>query len=213
MKTTKMTTTAKVLTTSIVLCASIVMAQDTIYTTNNKQIKARVNEVGVTEIKYRMFDNQFGPVYDISKKEVAKIKYENGTEDIFNIIKDEYYAEPVKQISYSENEMFNKGYKDAAKYYTGKAQFKQAMVAGLIPLPFAGIIGGAIIASRPVAPALTEVPDFSLTSDPNYLKGYQKGANRKKTGKVIGGVATGTGIRIVVCFSLLYLLFGAMAGY
>lgn len=211
MKTTNMKTSVKTLTTTIIMCTTILIAQDTIYTTENKQIKARVNEIGQNEIKYRMFDNQFGPIYIVSKKEVSKIKYENGNEDVFNI-QNEYYVETAKPDSYGEKEMYNKGYKDAAKYYTGKKQFKQGIAVGLIPLPFAGIIGGVIIANKPIAPDIKEVPNCSLTSDANYLKGYQKGASPKKEKKVFGGVATGIGIRIVASVSLLFLLATALGG-
>lgn len=47
------------------------------------QIKAKVLEVGVSEIKYRRCDNLDGPLIIISKSSVYSIKYLNGHEDHF----------------------------------------------------------------------------------------------------------------------------------
>ena len=58
-------------------------AQDLIILRNNTNIKAKVLEVAITEIKYKKFDNLEGPVYSILKSEVFMIKYANGTTDIF----------------------------------------------------------------------------------------------------------------------------------
>ena len=41
-------------------------------------------EIGQTEIKYKKFDNQNGPVYVSAKSDISQILYENGTKDIFS---------------------------------------------------------------------------------------------------------------------------------
>lgn len=91
-----MKTTTKTLTATIVMYTSTLLAQDIIYTTDNKQIKARVNEVGLNEIKYRMFENQFGPVIVMRKTEVNKIQFENGTE--LKITPEKYAVHKEAQI-------------------------------------------------------------------------------------------------------------------
>lgn len=58
-------------------------SQDIIIKRTGDDIEAKVTEVGQSEIKYRKFDNQEGPVYSIPVSEVAAIRYENGTNDVF----------------------------------------------------------------------------------------------------------------------------------
>ncbi len=70
----------------VLLCAfsfSAVSAQDIIMKKNADEIRAKVTEVGATEIKYRKWDNLDGPVYTIPVHDVFVIKYENGTTDKF----------------------------------------------------------------------------------------------------------------------------------
>ncbi len=59
-------------------------SQDLIVLNSGEQIKSIVLEVGLTEIKYKKFDNRSGPVYVISKADVSYVIYENGSKDIIN---------------------------------------------------------------------------------------------------------------------------------
>jgi len=70
------------------LFSNCVVAQDTIIKKSKEQIVAKVLEIGLYEIKYKDARNPDGPVIVISKSEVWKIKYENGTE--FLITADPY---------------------------------------------------------------------------------------------------------------------------
>lgn len=68
-----------------ILVMHITNAQDTIVLRNNTIIKAKVIEIGTTEIKYKKIDNPDGPTYNIKKSEVQAIKYANGTSDAFTM--------------------------------------------------------------------------------------------------------------------------------
>lgn len=61
------------------LCA----AQDVITLKTGEQLKSKIIEVGQTEIRYKKYDNQTGPVYVLAKSEVSEIVYENGSRDEF----------------------------------------------------------------------------------------------------------------------------------
>ncbi|MBN2698833.1 MAG: hypothetical protein JXR52_08405 [Bacteroidales bacterium] len=39
--------------------------------------------MGISEIAYKKFDNTEGPVYKIMLSDVERIRYENGSEDVF----------------------------------------------------------------------------------------------------------------------------------
>ncbi len=58
-------------------------AQDVIVRKDGSQIQAVVIEIDSRQVKYKRFDNQDGPMYSESKNRVRKIKYANGSEDIF----------------------------------------------------------------------------------------------------------------------------------
>ncbi len=59
-------------------------AQDLIIKKDGTDIKAKVLEIKITEIKYKNFDNLSGPIFTMLKSDVLMIRYENGTKDIFN---------------------------------------------------------------------------------------------------------------------------------
>jgi hypothetical protein len=75
----------KVLTFIIALVGSATMslAQDIITLKNGEEVKALVQEVGATEIKYKKFENATGPTYVLQKAEIFMIKYANGERDVF----------------------------------------------------------------------------------------------------------------------------------
>ena len=64
-------------------CVSIIAAQDMVLKVNGDEIKAKVIEVGLTEIKYKRATNLTGPTYTVPISEVFMITYENGEKDVF----------------------------------------------------------------------------------------------------------------------------------
>lgn len=60
-------------------------AQDIITLRTGDEVQAKITEVGVTEIKYKKWENLDGPLYALRKTEVFMIKYQNGTKDVFPI--------------------------------------------------------------------------------------------------------------------------------
>jgi hypothetical protein len=59
-------------------------AQDVIIRTDGSEIRAKVTEVGAADIKYKIFDEQDGPVYVVQKSKLSKIKYASGRVEVFN---------------------------------------------------------------------------------------------------------------------------------
>ncbi|HTL83061.1 MAG TPA: hypothetical protein VL651_15215 [Bacteroidia bacterium] len=71
-------------------------AQDTLYKTDNTKIACKVTEIGSTEIKYKKWDNQDGPVYSVDKSDVRRIVYANGTSEM--ITQDQYAVAPTNTM-------------------------------------------------------------------------------------------------------------------
>jgi len=62
----------------------VMRAQDIITKTNGDEIRAKVTEVNIKEVKYKKFENPEGPVYTMSKSDIFMIVYENGDKDMFS---------------------------------------------------------------------------------------------------------------------------------
>ena len=58
-------------------------AQDIIIKKNGDEIKSKVIEITDASVKYKKWENINGPIYNIDKSEVFKLKYENGESDFF----------------------------------------------------------------------------------------------------------------------------------
>jgi hypothetical protein len=63
---------------------SLVKAQDVIYRTDGSEIRSTVTEVGMNEIKYKLFNDQSGRLYSLAKSDIARIVYSNGSVDSFS---------------------------------------------------------------------------------------------------------------------------------
>jgi hypothetical protein len=62
-------------------------AQDIITTLTGEELKSKVIEITTFEIKYKKIENINGPIYNILKSDVFMVKYENGSKDIFTVLK------------------------------------------------------------------------------------------------------------------------------
>jgi hypothetical protein len=58
-------------------------AQDLLIMNNGTEIRVKVQELTVNEIKFKKWENIDGPLYTLLKTDVFMIKYENGTKDTF----------------------------------------------------------------------------------------------------------------------------------
>ena len=58
-------------------------AQDIIVTKDSRKIEAKVTEVNIDDVKYKVFTNQDGPTYTLLKRDIASILYQNGQVEIF----------------------------------------------------------------------------------------------------------------------------------
>ena len=63
----------------VLLCVSFVtIAQDVIVKKDGSTIQSKVMEINETEIKYKKWSNQDGPLYSIKSNEVYSISFQNG---------------------------------------------------------------------------------------------------------------------------------------
>ena len=96
----------------VLFCLSMLaMAQDVIVKKDGTTILSKVLEISGTEIKYKKWSNQDGPMYSIDKSEVHLINYQNGEVELMS-------NSSITKTLLPENErMFRKG-----KYLTVNGQ-------------------------------------------------------------------------------------------
>ncbi|MDR0737961.1 MAG: hypothetical protein LBF39_02690 [Prevotellaceae bacterium] len=66
-----------------IICSSALFAQDIITLKSGDEIKAKVQEIGLDNVKYKKYENQAGPTYTLMQSDIFMIKYENGDKDVF----------------------------------------------------------------------------------------------------------------------------------
>lgn len=76
----------------------IMQAQDIIVLKDASEITSKVLEISETNISYKKWDNPDGPTYSIPIKQVATIRYANGSTDVFN------KSNRIKEISQNDTE-------------------------------------------------------------------------------------------------------------
>ena len=78
------------------VAAMVVHGQDLIHKTDGELLKVRIISISANEIKYKRFDHADGPLYIVENKEVSKIVFEDGTEQMppFEIFTREEAPEP-----------------------------------------------------------------------------------------------------------------------
>lgn len=68
----------------VCVMSNTIFAQDMIVTNDGTVIKAKVTKVGDTEVEYKKWTNQDGPVYTIKVCNLIAINYQNGEKDSFS---------------------------------------------------------------------------------------------------------------------------------
>ncbi len=97
---------------AFIIFSNKVLSQDNIVLNSGEQIKSKILEVNQTDIKYKKFANQNGPVYIIPKANVSYVIYENGYKDIINTAgNNQNPGKPVKAIN-NPPQQFNNSQKN-----------------------------------------------------------------------------------------------------
>lgn len=69
----------------ILTITSQLFAQDKIYKLKGPAINAKVIEVGIDEIKYKLYDNPDGPIYVVEKSSLNRIEFANGSVEKYRV--------------------------------------------------------------------------------------------------------------------------------
>jgi hypothetical protein len=173
---------------------SLCFSQDVITTKSGESIKAKILEVGTTDIKYKKSDNPDGPLYWISKTAVIMITYQNGTVDV---IKAEKAPKDSIATALSTENLRIKGMVDAARYYKGyKPSGTGTLLLGLLS-PLVGLIPAIACSSTTPRDINLNYPDPALMRNTDYYLGYTQKAKKIKQGKVWLNWGIALGVNLV----------------
>ncbi len=160
---------------------NICFSQDLITKRTGEDIKAKILEVGINEIKYKNFDNQNGPTYSLLKNDILIIRYENGTKDLFDIS----VSNQVSLSPNNSNSFFIQGEKDAMKYYKSyKSAQTGTMLTGIILTPIAGLVPAIATSTTDPEYSNLNFPSSELMNNTDYYNGYTTKAKKIKQNKV-----------------------------
>jgi nitrogen fixation protein FixH len=144
----KIKTMKKILLVLLVFIGTVIRvdAQDIITKKDGNEIRAKVIEINPDAIKYKMFENQDGPVYVLPNAEIFMIKYENGTKKVFDVAPPIQSRIPVAASPYQgdwESQMRVTAPGIYQQYRKGSRQSKVGL--GLMIGGTAAFITGAVI--------------------------------------------------------------------
>lgn len=180
--------------------ATMCYSQDVITTKVGEDFQTKVLEVTPTEVKYKKFDNQDGPIFSLLKSDVLMIRYQNGTRDIFN---EDKRNETTTVQSVSGADLYTQGQIDAARYYKGyRGAGTGTLVTSLIS-PLVGLIPAIASSSTTPKDSKLNYPNSDLMKKADYYEGYTKKAKKIKQGKVWKNWGIGFGVNLVAVLAFV----------
>lgn len=84
---------------SLLVLSAVSKAQDKIYRKNGQVLKVKILEVSSSEVKYKVFGDNEGPVYILEKDRIKRIEYENGKVEkpVIDLKDPEQYADQLSK--------------------------------------------------------------------------------------------------------------------
>ena len=173
-------------------CMSILsFGQDLITKKNGEDIKAKVTEVTLSEIKYKKFENLEGPIYSLLIKDVLIIRYENGSKDLF--------TQDTPSIS-----NFEQGQLDASKfYYVPKSDESLVLTTTSLLTPLVGGIAAAIESNKEIKDENLNYLNKALINNTEYTNGYKQMAIKIRKKKIYNKFLLGTGFNLAIVLFLI----------
>lgn len=186
-------------TLTTILTLTLCFSQDIITKNSGEDIQTKILEVTTTEVKYKKFDNQNGPIYTILKSDVRMVRYENGAKDIFN---EKKKNETVSTTSQSSGDLFVQGQRDASRYYRGyKGAGIGTLITGLVS-PLVGLIPAITCSSTQPKEINLNYPNADLMKNSDYYNGYTQKSKKIKQGKVWKNWGIAFGVNLVAVLVL-----------
>lgn len=165
---------------------------DVIILRNGEEISCKVNEIGLSEIKYKKCNNVNGPTISVKKDDVFIIKYANGTKDVFSKTESE---EKKKSSTYSDENEPEK--QDKKVNWFAVAGFILSVLAVLVSIFTMGL--GIVVAVMGI-----------VFSSIGLVKINRNAGVYKGRGFAVWGLVLGI-VTVVLCIALITFLLALLA--
>ncbi|MBX0291530.1 hypothetical protein K3G63_13855 [Hymenobacter sp. HSC-4F20] len=174
-------------------------AQDVILQTDGAEIPGKVLAITPERITYV---SAAADTVQLPAGQVFLIRYANGTKEVLRNLA---APAPAPTLTLNPTEAYAQGRRDARAHFRAPGAFWGTFGVTAVTIPVLGGLGGlatgTAIAVTPPKEHNLHVPDPVRLTDANYMRGYEKQAQRKKVGKAAAGFGTG-----LVAGSALWLL-------
>lgn len=182
---------------ALTLLTTFCFSQDIITLKTGEDISSKIVEVGLTDIKYKKFDNVDGPSFTILKTEVLMIRYKNGTKDVYNT------DTKTKTENKSNDDMTLQGTKDASSYYKGQNSGQVwTGVTTVLTSPLFGLIPAIACSSSEPQQDNLNFKDAELMKNTAYNVAYNDKAHKIKKNKIWKSYGIGSGIWLLLIILL-----------
>lgn len=173
-------------------------AQDIITKRTGENLKTRVLEITVAEVKYKDFDRMEGPIYTLAKADVLLIQYEDSTKEAFTMENDA--PKELLEVESNRNtsaSMYAQGQQDAGIYYDGYRGARTGTLVTSLLSPLVGLIPAIACSTTTPKEKNLDFPSHDLMKNPDYKNGYMQQSRKIKSNKVWGYWGVGLGVNIV----------------
>ena len=189
----------------LLLCPIACLSQDLILKRNGEQVAARIMDISEGQIKFKEYTNQRGQTHFLRTAEVVLVRFQNGTERIFEL--EEVLGEEMVQDSiavhhntWTLGQYQNKAHADAKTHYRAYREASSLTFAtSILATPLGGLVAAVGCSSAAPRDGNLNYPDADLFEVEEYKKTYRDAAWKQKKLAVwfsfLGGSAIFGGIR------------------
>lgn len=164
--------------TYMVMNASIIFAQDIISMRNGDIIKAVIQEISQTEIKYKKHSNPNGPFFIVDKGDVLSILYANGEQEILEgnaNVENKKSSNYIDPIADEENDLIKE---EVNIHYANNFKVKNKAAKKGVPLMW--VTENSIVSTKDISMRIigTFVKPSGKTEGGGYVRYFIELANK-----------------------------------
>lgn len=94
---------------TLLVGATMLKAQDTIVLRNGDELKVKVTEVNDLELKYKMWNNQDGPMYTKKVADIFMVKYKGGHREVYGATQSQHPTDNMQNNNVTRNANYGYG--------------------------------------------------------------------------------------------------------
>lgn len=189
-----------VLLLSLLLCPIACWSQDLILKRNGEQVEARIMDISEGQIKFKEYANQRGQTHFLRTAEVVLVRFQNGTERIFEL--EEVLGEElvhdtiaVHHNTWTWGQYQSKARADAKTHYRAYREASSLTFAtSLLTTPLGGLVAAVGCSSAAPRDGNLDYPDADLFAVEEYKEAYRNAAWQQKKLAVWFGFLGGSAI-------------------